>query len=173
MKYFVELDGTSYTIEIEGPDQVIVNGEPYRVDLQSIVRGRPTDVAGGALYSLLMDGQSHEVYVEWCEGLYDIMVEGERHLVRVEDERLRALASLGAQVEKAVGEVVIKAPMPGLVVKVATGVGESVNAGQAVLILEAMKMENQIHSPRQGTVKAVRVSAGQAVDQGQVLAVIE
>jgi len=63
--------------------------------------------------------------------------------------------------------------MPGLVVKVPADVGESVKAGQAVVILEAMKMENQIRSPRAGRVKAVRVTAGQAVEQGQVLVVIE
>lgn len=173
MKFFVELDGTHYTVEIERPDQVTVDGEPHQVDFQCIPCGEVLDITRGALYSLIMDGYSHEVFVEWHDGVYEVMVEGERHLVRVEDERLRVLAGLGGPVVEATGEVAITAPMPGLVVKVPVEVGESVKAGQAVVILEAMKMENQIRSPREGRVKAVRVTAGQAVEQGQVLAVIE
>jgi biotin carboxyl carrier protein len=62
--------------------------------------------------------------------------------------------------------------MPGLVVGVPAKVGEPVKMGQGVVILEAMKMENEIRAPRDGVVKAVRVAPGQAVEQGQVLAVI-
>jgi len=173
VKYIVELDGTSYTVEIEAPDRVVVDGEPHQVDLKSIARGQTTDIAGGAVYSLIIDGQSHEVFVE--EGLdgYDIMVEGERHLVRVEDERTRALTGLTEKEGKGVKEMAIKAPMPGVVVKVVADEGQEVKAGQAVVILEAMKMENEIRTPRDGKVKAVNVTAGQPVEHGQVLAVIE
>ncbi len=173
MKYIVELDGASYIVEIEAPDRVVVDGEPHEVDLKCVAHGQARDIAGGAVYSLIIDGQSHEVFVEPGDGVYDILVEGERHLVRIEDERTRALSGLTEKEGKAVRETAITAPMPGLVVKVVAEPGQEVKAGQAVVILEAMKMENEVRTPRNGRVKAVNVTAGQPVERGQVLAVIE
>jgi biotin carboxyl carrier protein len=71
------------------------------------------------------------------------------------------------------GEVAVKAPMPGLVVAVAATSGQEVKIGQGLIILEAMKMENELRAPRAGRVKAIRVSPGQVVDKDQVLVVIE
>jgi biotin carboxyl carrier protein len=165
MKYIAETENCSYQVEIERSGEVVVDGRPHRVDLRSI--------DGEALYSIIVDSQSFEVFVDWSEGAYYVMLEGERHVVRVEDERLRTLARLGGRVQSGLGEVAVKAPMPGLVVRLVAGPGVQVKAGDGLVILEAMKMENEIRAPRSGTVKAIRVAPGQKVNKDQVLAVIE
>ena len=165
MKYVAEVGDKAYAVAIDQPGQVTVNGRPHTVDLQPI--------NDGPLYSIILDGVSHEVFVDWNEGAYIVMVRGERYVVRVEDERLRTLAELGRQRHPEQRTVTVKAPMPGLVVKIPATPGGKVSAGQPVVILEAMKMENEIRAPRSGTVKSLRVKPGQTVNQGDVLAVIE
>jgi biotin carboxyl carrier protein len=165
MKYIAETEDCSYLIEIDRSDEVVVDGTSHKVDLRSI--------DGEALYSIIIDGQSFEVFVDWSEGAYYVMLEGERHVVHVEDERLRTLARLGGRVQPEQGELPVKAPMPGLVVKLVAEPGTQVKAGDGLVILEAMKMENEIRAPRSGAIKAIRVSPGQTVNKDQVLAIIE
>jgi pyruvate carboxylase subunit B len=164
MKYSATMDERILEVEIGRSGEIILDGQPHHVDLQSI--------DGDSLFSLLMDGRSYEVFVERRDERYYVLVGGEMHAIQVEDERLRRLATLGEKTSAPTGEVPIKAPMPGLVVAVPARVGEAVKEGEGVVILEAMKMENEIRAPRGGVVKAVRISPGQTVDQGQVLAVI-
>lgn len=101
----------------------------------------------------------------------EVMIEGRPYLVAIEDERSQALASLAGG-KHISGDASIRAPMPGLVVNVLAAVGSAVERGQTVVVLEAMKMENDLTSPRAGIVKAVRVERGQTVNQGDVLAVV-
>ncbi|MFQ6058403.1 MAG: biotin/lipoyl-containing protein [Anaerolineae bacterium] len=164
MKYAAIIDDRTFEIEIDRSGEITLDGRVYHVDLQSI--------DGVSLFSLLLDGRSYEVFVERRDGEYYVLLEGEMHVIRVEDERLRRLAKLEKKAPAPKGEVPIKAPMPGLVVAVPARVGEPVKMGEGVVILEAMKMENEIRAPRDGVVKAVRVAPGEAVNQGQVLAVI-
>jgi biotin carboxyl carrier protein len=89
--------------------------------------------------------------------------------VGVEDERAARLAQFSGRAARAAGREVIAAPMPGLVVRVNVEAGQAVTAGESLVVLQAMKMENELASPRGGTVKAVVVEPGQAVEPGQVL----
>ncbi|HKT39155.1 MAG TPA: acetyl-CoA carboxylase biotin carboxyl carrier protein subunit, partial [Ktedonobacterales bacterium] len=98
-------------------------------------------------------------------------VRGQVYRVRLADERARTLASLAGGAH-ASGDANIRAPMPGLVSHVLVEEGVEVQRGQAVVVLEAMKMENDLPAPRAGVVKSLRVSKGQAVNQGDLLAVI-
>jgi biotin carboxyl carrier protein len=165
MKYIAETEDGSFQVEIERSDEVVVDGKSHWVDLRSI--------NGEALYSIIVDGQSFEVFVDWIEDAYYIMVEGERYVVHVEDERLRTLTKLGSRVQPEHGELTVRAPMPGLVVKLIANPGTQVKVGDGLVILEAMKMENEIRAPRSGIVKSVQVAQGQKVNKDQILAIIE
>jgi biotin carboxyl carrier protein len=126
---------------------------------------------------MLVGDHSYEAYARLApdadaEGTtVEVMIEGRPYIVTVEDERTRALASLagGAHVS---GDAPIRAPMPGLVVNVLAEQGSAVERGQTVVVLEAMKMENDLTTPRAGVIKAVRVERGQTVNQGDVLVVV-
>ena len=93
----------------------------------------------------------------------------ERTEFEVLDERARHIRSLTAAGDRARGPVVLKAPMPGLVVRVHAAAGQAVAAGASLIVLEAMKMENELRAGAPGVVRAVRVAAGAAVEKGEVL----
>jgi biotin carboxyl carrier protein len=129
-------------------------------------------VADKAIYSMLVGGRSHEVYATREEGVWRILLDGERYEVAVEDERTRRLKELQKDDTKLVGDVQVKAPMPGMVVGVLVEVGQSIAANSPLIILEAMKMENEIRAPRAGTVKEIRSQPRQAVELDQVLLIL-
>jgi len=121
--------------------------------------------------SLLIEGASYDVDVADGDGRLVVEVGGERYEVEVEDEsrhilrrRVGAAASHGGQI--------VKAPMPGRVTHVAVAVGDAVAAGTPLLVIEAMKMENEFRAGASGTVAEVRVEPGQTVNGGDVLVVI-
>jgi biotin carboxyl carrier protein len=121
-----------------------------------------------------MDHASHEVVVEadpLQRGEYGVLIEGTRYEVTVQDERVRRLAA-ATRPPQAGGEVTVRAPIPGLVIKVLVAAGQEVVEGESLLILEAMKMENELRTPRAGVVHEVRVAPGAQVAHGQVLVTI-
>ena len=163
MKYFAAVNGQEYEIEIED-GQVLVDGEAIVVDVSQI--GVPE------LYSILLNGHSYEVLVEEQRQEYAVTLAGQQFHVQVEDERTRRLNAgrKGPLIPK--GELVVKAPIPGLVVKVLVSEGEDIPEDHPLVILEAMKMENEIRSLRAGVVRSVAVVAGQRVEQGAALLVL-
>jgi biotin carboxyl carrier protein len=184
MPYISTINGRSYRIDT-GEDtpqrKVVVEGASYSIDWRQIAP-LAADAKGqtgtGGRFSLIIEGKSYEVFArrisksdEEDGQTYEIQIAGQRFEVYVEDEREKALAG-AAKSPHASGEAMVRAPMPGLVVGIPLEVGTSVARGQAVIVLEAMKMENDLPSPIAGTIKEVRVSKGQAVNQGDVLVVI-
>lgn len=165
MKYTAYIKDKIYEIDISANNTVIINGEPHNVDFRSI--------DGISLYSLLVDNSSSEALVERNGDEYRVQIDGTLHVVEVQDERTRKLAKADKQAAVPAGEVPLKAPMPGLVRLVNVNVGDSVIAKQGVVILEAMKMENELRVPRAGVIKEIRVKPGDKVDQGQVLLIIK
>jgi biotin carboxyl carrier protein len=164
MKYTAIIDDKAYEIEVGANNTVLIDGEPHSVDFRGI--------DGVTLYSLLMDNRSFEVLVARTGDEYRVLMNGELHVVNIQDERTRKLAK--AEGKGAGGaEIQIKAPMPGLVRGVNLNVGDEVAAKQSAVILEAMKMENELRVPRAGVVKEIRCKPGDKVDQGQVLIVIK
>lgn len=163
MKYFAAVNGQEYEIEIEN-DQVLVNGEAIDVNISQI--GVPE------LYSILLDGASYEVLVEEHRQEYAVTLAGQQFHVQVEDERTRRLNAGRKGPLIPSGELVVKAPIPGLVVKVLVQEGDDIPEDHPLIILEAMKMENEIRSLRAGVVRSVDVSAGQRVEQGAALLVL-
>jgi pyruvate carboxylase subunit B len=165
VKYFATIDNQTYEVSVEGSGKITVDGVEVSSDMQRI--------GGLDLYSLLVDNVSHEVIVEEGNGtqpnVYSVLVEGARYLVRVQDERSRRLALADRSLKPPAGELLIKAPIPGLVIKIAVAPGQVVKEGDSLVILEAMKMENELRAPREGTVHEVRVAPGEQVALGQLL----
>ena len=161
MKYITTLDGKEYLIEIVDEHHVAVNGQTLRVDFEP--------VSGQPVFSLIVDGKSYEAYVYAGEDELQVLLRGRLYPVKVEDEREKRLrAAAGGKVEEA-GEFHLKAPMPGLVVALPVNEGQAVEKGQVLVILESMKMQNELRSPRAGTVTRVRVKPGEGVEQRQTL----
>lgn len=165
MRYTAIINDKMYDIEIGPNNTVLVNGEPHNVDFRSI--------DGARLYSLLMDNSSWEPLVDRNGDEYRVLIGGELHVVTVQDERTRKMAKAEKTQLAHAGEAIIKAPMPGLVRDVVVNVNDDVTAKQGVVILEAMKMQNELRTPKAGTVKEIRVKPGDKVDQGQVLVIIK
>lgn len=164
MKYFATVEGQTYEVVIEGHGRITVDGVEMTADMRPV--GRPE------LHSLLLDHASHEVVVEAGAGgrnLYSVLVGGTQYSVKVQDERARRLAQADRGVRAPAGELAIKSPIPGLIVRVPVAPGQAVAEGEPLVILEAMKMENELRAPRAGIVHEVRVAAGAQVALGQVL----
>ena len=143
----------------EGRYQVSVDGTVSTVD------GRRTGAAG---FSLLIDHALTDVSVVTRGDTYLVDVGGRVHRVQLLDaRRARAAATVGA------GEREVRAAMPGKIVAVLVEAGAAVTRGQGLLVIEAMKMENEVTAPRDGTVQEIRVQPGQTVDAGELLAVVE
>ncbi len=167
MRYVADVDGHTYNVDVEEAGDVLavqVDGQPTAADLRL--------VTSPSLFSLIKDGVSHEIFAEPTEKGYAMVISGERFVVEVADERSLRLARVQKRDVQRRGEMVLKAPMPGLVVDLQVKAGDAVKAGQSLLILEAMKMENEIRSFESGTVKAVHVQKGDKVELGQVLVVV-
>jgi biotin carboxyl carrier protein len=167
VKYYVTIEDRVVEIEIDdtptGPTATI-EGRTYRLDL------RPT--SGDALFSLMVEHASHEVLVEDAEGGMEIIVGGELFHILVQDEWQRRLANIQRKTAVETGETVLRAPMPGQVLRTDVEVGAVVKRGQGLVILSAMKMENEIRSPRDGRIVAVHVAEGDKVDQNADLVTI-
>src|ERR1051326_6073202 len=133
----------------------------------------PLDVvsAQDGMLSLLVQGKSYEVKQETVGAESNVVVGQERFMVSVRDPRSFRSRRRGGANEQ--GVMKIKAPMPGKVVRVLAGVGTAVEAGQSVLVIEAMKMQNELKAPKNGVVKKINGAEGAAVEAGQALAEVE
>ena len=161
MKFQIHVDAVPRQVEIKG-DSVIVDGESVDAD---IARIGDTD-----RYSLILEGRSYTLHaLRRGPGEWGVETGGHHHAVEVVDEALaRALALTGGAGGKARART-LKAPMPGLVVKVEVSEGDAVEVGQGLVIVEAMKMENELTATAPGRVARVAVQAGDAVEKDQVL----
>jgi len=136
-------------------------------------RGMPLDVvsAQDGMLSLLLQGKSYEVRHETVGVESNVVVGQERFNASVRDPRsFRSRRRSGASEQ---GVMKIKAPMPGKVVRILAPAGTQVETGQSVLVIEAMKMQNELKAPKTGVVKKINVEEGAAVDAGQALAEVE
>jgi biotin carboxyl carrier protein len=165
VKYIATVNGRDLELDIDRQGEVTVDGEVRGAELRL--------VDGVSLYSLIMDASSYEVFVEREAGDYVVLLGGQRYVVDVDDARLKRLRDMGGQPHEERGAARVLAPMPGMVVKLLVSPGDKVEADQGLLILEAMKMENEIRAPRSGSVRSVGVEPGQTVNDGDVLVVID
>lgn len=164
MKYFVTIDDQTYEIEINSESEISVDGNHYVVDLQSL--------SGQSVYSLILDGKSYEAFLNHTKSGIEVMLHGQRYMVDVEDERTRRLREVSGALAIHTGEIQLKAPMPGLIISIPVEEGQEVSKGENLIVLESMKMQNELKSPREAKVTDVRVRPGDNVDQNQVLIIL-
>ena len=163
MKYEVTVGETVYTIEVNQEGELTLDGAEVPVDFSEI---------GTGLCLLLVNNESFEGLVEQKGDTWRVLFRGDMYEVQVADERAQLMrARSGISVPDS-GEWPIKSPMPGMVVSVPVEVGQEVRKGDNVVILESMKMENELKTPRGGKISEIMVKKGDSVDQGQVLVVI-
>ncbi len=161
MRYYVRVGGRSYQVE-PAKGRVVVDGDAHDADLAAVDDAR--------VRSLLLDGASHRLLARRSgSGRWTVWVRGRRHEVEVVDERTHAIREMTGAGAGPAGPRPVVAPMPGLVVKVEVEVGEEVAGGDGVVIVEAMKMENELKAEGPGRVKEIRVAPGDTVEKDQVL----
>ena len=147
----------------EGVYEVTLDGRTVHVDAAQ---------SGRMVYSIIEDGKQFEAMVdETGPGRFDVLVAGRLFHLGAVDERTQLLAQSAAAA--ASGPQIVDAQMPGKIVKIAVSVGDEVSEGQGVLVVEAMKMENEIASPIDGVIKEISVSEGSTVESGAPLFVVE
>ena len=156
------MNGRNVTVEL-GPDGILVDGSPVTAHLE--------EVEGTPIYLLTIGGTLHRLAVVRQEGRgqYSIWTDDNRFEVEALDERRRTIRDMTGKSAAATGPAPLVAPMPGLVVRVNVQPGDEVQPGQPLVVIEAMKMENELRATAAGKVSAVRAKPGEAVEKGEVL----
>lgn len=165
MKYVAEINGREIHVEVMDEYHVSIDGEVCEVHFDA--------VRGQMIYSLLVDGISYEVNIVRENGDWEVLLRGMRYSVRVEDERERKLRATAGKPFSQHETVLIQAPMPGLVVEIPVREGQTVQKGDVLLVLESMKMQNELTAPREGRVSRIMVKGDENVERKQTLVVIE
>jgi biotin carboxyl carrier protein len=161
VKYLVTVAGRELEVEIDG-DHAIYQGTRYPAALSGVPMT--------PLRQLTLDGRQTEMaVVPNASGRWTVAFRGERWDAEVLDERTRHIRSLTGSAGAQRGMPPLKAPMPGLVLRVLAAPGQTVAPGEGVVVLEAMKMENELRASAAAVVKQVRVKPGEPVEKGQVL----
>ncbi|MFN3344903.1 MAG: biotin/lipoyl-containing protein [Chloroherpetonaceae bacterium] len=164
MKYQASIHQSIFEVEPLGTDAVSINGAKKESRLIQLSE---------RFYHFIYEGKVFRVESIKTNDGFNFKINGELVSVEVKDELQLMLDKMGGSAKKKAASGDIKAPMPGLVVKLSVSVGESVKKGQGLLILEAMKMQNEIKSPTDGVVKEIIVSEKQAVEKNQLLMKLE
>ena len=162
MTYVASVGGESFHIKMDEPEALVVNEEHHAASLES--------AGGPSLYSLIVDHSSYEVHVEEREGNYRVLLLGQAYDVHVEDEGTRrvARARRARQADEG-GDIIIRSPIPGLIFDVPAMEGQEIKKGEILVIVEAMKMENELRAPRDGVIQVTHVAPGDSVDKGTPL----
>ncbi|HKP53490.1 MAG TPA: biotin/lipoyl-containing protein [Chloroflexia bacterium] len=176
-KYYVDLDGKELGFEVtQGAEtmevRLIDGGEvapPLHVDLAAVHANVET---GEGLYSLLVEGKSYQMSITKSGMGLEVLISGQKVDLRVLTEREWRLEKIAPKQASMAGPYTVKAPMPGLVKSVLVAEGDEVAQGSRLLVLEAMKMENEIMSIKPGRVTEVHVQAGTVVEGGRPLVTI-
>jgi len=168
MKYLATLDGAEHELEIEETSghsyAVRVGTQRFEIDLRRVGTGSFSILVGERAFDFDVTQQGDETAVASRTGVYR---------VSLIDERRRAMRAAAGATRHISGPAELRAMMPGRVVKVLVKAGDEVETNQGVLVVEAMKMENEIKAPKAGRVVDVKVAEGQTVEKGVVMAVIE
>src|SRR5205085_10599043 len=165
--YIVELNGLRKTVGVD-------HGE-VRYELGGAEHAELSEVEASPVRMVKLGDKVYRVVCEKREGKgrYSLWVDGYRFEVEALDERTRTIRDLSAGNVAPAGPAPVLAPMPGLIVRVNVSAGDAVEAGQGVVVMEAMKMENELRATSSGKVKSVEVSPGTAVEKGTLLVALE
>jgi biotin carboxyl carrier protein len=164
MKYIALVHDQKFEIELAEDGSVRVNGENRPISWQQF--------GHSPRLSLLADGHSHDVLMHRDNGRWEVTVGNERHEVQVLDTLAWRVAQATKAGQSAENGANLTSPMPGMVIRLLVEPGAAVQKGDKVLILESMKMENELRAPCGGQVKSIAVQPGTPVEKGQLLLVI-
>ena len=162
MKYIVDVRGRRLTVDL-APGEARIDGRSVPASLRAI-EGTPVRL-------VTIGTEVHRVVVRrrTARGTYILWIDGFTYETEALDERTRTIRDLTAKAAGPTGPAPLIAPMPGLIVRVNVKPGDQVKAGQGLVVMEAMKMENELRAPGEGIVKAVRAVPGDKVEKGAVL----
>ena len=166
MKYLVTVGATEIEVDLDG-DVVRVDGVNSTAHL--------TEVEGTPVRMVTIGDEVHRVVARRgaTRGRHTLWLDGFRYEVEALDERTRAIRALSGAGKEATGPAPLIAPMPGMIVRISVAVGDTVQAGQGLIVMEAMKMENELRAATAGTVKAILAREGTAVEKGALLLELE
>ena len=166
MRYVVEVNGQRYNVDIRD-GEAMVDGVTYRTSMQP--------VAGTPVRIVSVNDEVHRMVLRErvARGRYRLWLDGHRYDAEALDARARAIRDMQASVARPAGPAPLRAPMPGLIVQVRVKAGDTIAAGDGLVVMEAMKMENELRAPAGGTVKAVHVAIGAVVEKGALLVELE
>lgn len=166
MIYIVTVNGTRRTVERED-DRLTMDGSSFSASLN--------EVAGTPLRLVTVGDEVYRVIIRQRagRGAYQLWLDGHVYDVEALDERARSIRDLSAAATGPTGPGPLIAPMPGLIVRITVAEGDVVHTGQGMIVMEAMKMENELRASGSGTVKHITVSEGSAVEKGAVLIELE
>ena len=162
MKYVVDVNGVRHDVDLDGVFAEI-DGVDGKAELGP-ANGTPVRIVRIGDTVIRVTSRRGEQ-----RGLYTLEIDGYKYAVDAIDERTRAIRDMTARAAGASGPAPLKAPMPGLIVRVNVQVGDVVQVGQGLVVMEAMKMENELRAMTAGTVKSVLIEPGKAVEKGAVL----
>ena len=167
MKYVVQLN--------EDRKSVTVDADGLRYEAEAAVHAELSDIEGSPVRMVKIGTHVYRVVAQRRQGKgrYTLWVDGYRFETEALDERTRAIRDVSAASAGPVGPAPILAPMPGMIVRVGVKPGDRVEAGQGVVVMEAMKMENELRATAAGVVRSVEVAAGTAVEKGALLVALE
>lgn len=163
-KYFVSSGGIEHAVVLSGDGSVSVDGSPVGLDIRA---------NGQRGFTVLEGGESTTIVAYRSGSAYHTLVNGLPLTMKVESEREKLLEASSAQTSPSGGSLEVLAPMPALVVRVEVSVGSTVNQGDGLLVLEAMKMENELKASHPGTVQEIFISQGDPVEKGQMLMLLK
>ena len=170
MKFSVTINGQEHALELtlQNGLSCSLDGIPFPAEIAEVQPG---------VYSLLIAGKSFEARVaaglddpSGNSGLYSVQMDGTSYAISVRDPRRRPRGKTGLALE---GGQTVRAPMPGKVIRILVSESQPVEAGQGLVVVEAMKMQNEIKCPKAGIVQKILVGEGQAVNSGETLLIVD
>jgi biotin carboxyl carrier protein len=166
MKIFASIEDKVWTFE-----QIESNGAGMLQDKSHQAKYTFTAL-GNNRFVFILNGTSHLIHIIKENGLFHVHLDGDYFSVRVEDERTRELRALVEQAAQTSGQQVLIAPIPGFISKIKVKEGDTIKQGEGLIILEAMKMENEIKAEHNGTIEKIMIKEGTPVEKDQELLII-
>ena len=170
MKLRAAISDNEYDLSLDlvaGLARAAIDGRHYEIDVREVGQGQYLLASGGKIYKCRVERDRYSSQ----EGAFAVTLRGREHnVVIVDPKRLRSGQRSAAH---HTGAAQIVSPMPGKIVRILTAAGASVAAGDGIIVVEAMKMQNEMKAPKAGVVVSINVEEGATVNAGDVLAVIE
>jgi biotin carboxyl carrier protein len=163
-EFIVTIDGKKFSVNTNHSDKVVLNGSQHSLEIFQLSEHT---------FNIKLDNNVYHVTSTKLEnGRYSFLVDGNYYESNVRTKLEEEAANLLNNLHESEGIKRIKSPMPGLILRLNKEIGEKVTMGEPLLLLEAMKMENEIRSPSSGTVSEIMVSEGSSVEKNQILVII-